>query len=146
MLLLVGCTGLRPPAISVNEVAVADTTEEALALAIMVELRNPNTSPLELYEFRYTVAVDGRQVYTGRRAGAATLSAVGHRTITLPAVVPYPDAGWQSGDLPASASCTVRGRLQYNAPSDIAGILFDTGVRRPKVRFSRKMPLDISGK
>ena len=126
-----------------NEVAITDVTDEALALVFSIELRNPNTMPLELYEFRYTLMVNGREVYAGRQAGGATLSASGTRRMTIPAVIPFEQVGWQAGQIPPAARYALWGKLQYNAPDNLAQILFDAGVRRPKVGFSKKGELRL---
>ena len=141
--LLAGCAGFRSPAVTVDDVAITEATDEALALAFSMELRNPNTLPLELYEFRYTLLVNGREVYAGRHAGGATLSASGQRHMTIPAVIPYKDLGWEAAQLPPAARYALWGKLQYNAPDNLAQILFDAGVRRPKVAFSKEGELRL---
>ena len=138
VLLTAGCTGFRSPAISVEKVAATRMTGEALALAIVMRLENPNNAPLELHEFRYTVSIDGTKVYAGRRAGGATLSANGTRQVTIPAVVNYDRIGWRAGGPPRTFNYALDGTLTYNAPSEIAQVLFDTGVRRPRVSFSKR--------
>ncbi len=90
---------------------------------------------MPLHEFRYTVSINGKEVYAGRRAGGATLSAVHTRQVLLPAVVPFDKLGWNAQELPASMSYRVQGQLQFIAPNRLAQILFDTGVRKPKVSF-----------
>ncbi len=143
LVFLTGCKSFQAPGVGVAEVSVTEATDEALGLTIVTNLINPNNAPVELYEFRYSVDVDGKRVYSGRHAGGATLSAAGSRTLSLPAVVPYERVGWQAHDLPASARYSISGKLQYNAPTQLAEILLDTGVRRPKVGFSDKGQLAI---
>ena len=138
-----GCSNFRAPAVSVNDVSVIDATEEALALSFVMDLQNPNQAAVPLHEFRYTVAIDGKEVYAGRRAGGVTLSAAGSRQVLLPAVVPYEKVGWRAEALPASVSYSVKGQLSYNAPNRLAQILFDTGVRRPKVSFASRGELHL---
>ncbi len=62
---------------------------------------------------------------------------------SLGAVVPYEKMGWRAEALPASVSYSVKGQLQYNAPNRLAQILFDTGVRRPKVSFGSRGELHL---
>ena len=133
---LAGCDGFRAPGVGISEVSVADATSEALSLNIVMDLVNPNSAPVQLYEFRYTVTVEGRYVFEGRRAGGATLSSAGSRTVSLPAVVPFEKVGWQPDALPADASYTVYGHVQYYAPNRLAEIVFDSASRKPRVRFS----------
>jgi hypothetical protein len=140
---LAGCSGFRSPAASVTEVAITEVSDEAMVLTFAVDLKNPNDAPLELHEFRYRLSVDGTQVYAGRRAGGATLGAAQSQRLVLPAVVPYDLAGWSAGDHPPHIDYAFRGRLLYNAPSTIAQLLFDTGVRRPKSSFSKRGQLRL---
>ncbi len=143
VLLILGCSSFRSPSVGVGDIAVTEVTDEALAVAIIMDLENPNAAPVELYEFRYVLAVNGKEVYAGRRAGGATLSAASARRITIPAVVPYNLVGWGSAALPPTARYTLTGHLRHNAPNRLAQILFDTGVRRPKVAFAHQGELPL---
>ena len=138
VLLMGGCSGFRPPAISVEAVAVTEVTDEAVALAFALDLGNSNDAEVELYEFRYTLAIDGTQVYAGRRAPDATLGAAATQRLTLPAVIPYHRLGWTAEAHPPQARYALTGQLVYTVPSAIARILFDSGVRRPKARFAKR--------
>jgi hypothetical protein len=133
-----GCDGFRAPYVSVGDVALIDATDEALALSFVMDLANPNTAAVPLHEFRYTLAIDGKQVYAGRRSGGVTLSAMDDRQVSLPAIVPYQALGWTPQTLPASVDYTITGQLQYFAPKRISQVLLDTGIRRPKVPFSSR--------
>ena len=64
-----GCAGFSDPSISVTGVMLTEATDDALALSFVMDLANPNTAAVPLYEFRYTLAIDGKEVYAGRRAG-----------------------------------------------------------------------------
>ncbi len=138
-----GCDGFRAPTVSVMDVTLIDATEEALALSFVMDLANPNTAAVPLAEFRYTLAIDGKEVYAGRRSGGVTLSAMDSRQVFLPAIVPYRALGWTPQTLPASVDYTLTGRLQYHAPTRLTQVLFDTGTRRPKVQFSARGKLQI---
>lgn len=138
-----GCSGFRAPTITINDVFVADATEEALALQFVMDLSNPNRAAVPLHEFVYTLAIDGKEVYAGRRTGGVTLSAQGSRQLLLPAVIPYSAVGWTADTLPAGVTYTLTGQLQYNAPNRLAQILFDSGVRRPKVSFGKRGELQL---
>ena len=140
-----GCDAFRAPTVSVMDVTLIDVTDEALALSFVMDLANPNTAAVPLLEFRYTLAIDGKEVYAGRRSGAVTLSAVASRQVSLPAIVPYRALGWTAQTLPASVDYTFTGRLQYYAPKRLTQVLFDTGTRRPKVPFSARGTLQLSG-
>jgi len=138
-----GCSGFRAPLISVNHVSVTDATEEALALSFVMDLKNPNRAAVPLHEFVYTLAIDGKEVYAGRRTGGVTLSAEGNRQVLLPAVVPYSKVGWTALTLPTGVSYSLTGQLHFNAPNRLAQILFDTGVRRAKVSFQQRGRLQL---
>jgi LEA14-like dessication related protein len=138
VLLLSGCSGYRVPAITVTEIALAEVTEDAIAVAFALDIRNPNDEALQLHEFRYTLAVDGKQVYAGRRAPDATLSAEATQQITLPAVIPFHRLGWTAEERPPQVRYSLSGRMVYIVPSTIAKILFDSGARRPKASFSKR--------
>ena len=140
-----GCDGFRAPTVSVMDVKLIDATDEALALSFVMDLANPNTAAVPLQEFRYTLAIDGKEVYAGRRSGGVTLSAVDSRQVLLPAIVPYRAVGWTPQTVPASVDYTFTGRLQYYAPKRLTQVLFDTGTRRPKVPFSARGTLQLSG-
>jgi LEA14-like dessication related protein len=136
--LMSGCSGFRAPAISVDEVVVTEVTDEAVALAFAIDLHNPNDTALQLHEFRYTLAIDGTQVYTGRRAPDAALTAAATQRVMLPAVIPYHRLGWTAEAHPEQARFALSGKLVYLVPSTFAKILFDSGVRRPKSSFSER--------
>jgi len=138
-----GCSSFRAPTITINDVFVTDATEEALALQFVMDLSNPNRAAVPLHEFVYTLAIDGKEVYAGRRTGGVTLSAQGSRQLLLPAVIPYSAVGWTADTLPAGVTYTLTGQLQYNAPNRLAQILFDSGVRRPKVSFGKRGELQL---
>jgi LEA14-like dessication related protein len=137
-LLLSGCSGYRVPAITVTEVAFTEVTDDAVAVAFVLDIRNPNDEALQLHEFRYTLAVDGKQVYAGRRAPDATLSAAATQQTTLPAVIPNHRLGWTAEARPTQARYALSGKLVYLVPSTFAKILFDSGVRRPRASFSKR--------
>ena len=74
-----GCSRFSAPRVSVNEVSVIDATEDALALSFVMGLQNPNQAAVPLHEFRYTVAINGKEVYAGRRAGGVHAERCGHQ-------------------------------------------------------------------
>ena len=132
---LTGCSSYRAPRITLGSVSVAEITDEALALQINLDLQNPNTTALGLDELRYTITVDGTLAFVGRRAAGRTLSSLETRRLTLPGVIDFETIGWSPSSGPRQVRYTVRGSLWYQTPSEIAQLLFDTGMRRPKVRF-----------
>ncbi len=130
------CTVYRDPVVSVVDAAVTETGEGLVGLGFILVLENPNEQPLALHEFSYTLAMDGAPTYRGRWAASATLPANGTRQLTIPAIVRYDQLGWTASSAPSQATYDQVGHDLYLAPGDIAEILFDTGVRRPKASFA----------
>src|SRR5262245_26008692 len=105
-----GCTTYRDPSIDVTGVRLAQLTDEAAALSFSLDLHNPNNDPLTLLYFDYHLSVDGKDVYSGKRAAETVLAALGSKQVTIPAVIPFEAARWpvsgepdQSPVLPATA-------------------------------------------
>jgi LEA14-like dessication related protein len=139
VLALAGCENRQPPQITLGEASVTQVTSEAVAFDVPVDMINPNLKELELQEFRYTVSVDGRQVFQGRRSAEASLPAEGGKRVRIPGVVRFDQMNWPvppQGSPPEQASYRVSGTLTYIVPGALAEILFDTGVRRPRAGFS----------
>ncbi len=128
-----GCAA--PPVFALREVRVVEATPQALGLDFVLELNNPNRDPLSLYEFGYSLTVEGRPIYQGRRSAEATLGAGAGRRLSLPAVI-------VRDRLPPETSgprrYTLSGKLLYRGQSDLERLLFDIGLRRPKARFSER--------
>ena len=134
--LATGCSGFRPPVVTVLEASVVEVTAEALRFDVVLELTTPNADPVELREFAYAVSIDGGHVFDGRRAAETTLSGGGAKRIALPAVVRFDRVGWNGPDAPPAAAWTMSGTLLYLTPGWLAEILLDTKLSRPKVRFA----------
>lgn len=130
------CTVYRDPVVSVVDAVVTETGDGLVGLGFTLVLENPNPQPLALHEFSYTLAMDGAPAYHGRWAASATLPANGTRQLTIPAIVRYDQLGWTASSAPSQATYDLIGHVFYLAPGDIAEILFDTGVRRPKAAFA----------
>jgi len=139
-----GCSPYRDPAIAINSAKLADKSDEALALQFTLDLNNPNSDPLKLSQFEYDVSINGVKAYSGLRSAQATLASSTQRQLQIPAIIRYDTMGWTPGSsLPPSVRFDVVGRLQYLTPGDIAQVLFDTGVRRPKAHFSGSGEVDL---
>jgi len=140
-----GCSTYRAPSISIGQAELVSETEEALRLDIALDLANPNSEPLELIRFDYSVSIDGVSVYRGKRAAEATLSASGGKRLVLPAVVRFDQVPWQASGRPAEAAWSIRGSLLYVTPGALAEILLDTGVRKPRARFGGAGRVRLAG-
>lgn len=138
-----GCAGHRDPALVVSDAALAETSDEALGLRFWLDLQNPNDEPLKLLRFEYDVKVNGRTVYSGARDAQATLAANGTRRLAVPAVVRFDQMDWNAAARPHRADYSISGSVQYVAPGEIAEILFDLGVRKPRAGFKGAGELDL---
>jgi len=83
--------------------------------------------------------VDGRTVFDSRRAAQATLRRLGTQTLILPVVIPTS----RTGALTGLHALVVSGTLSYIAPGQLGELLFDTGVRVPKVSFTQAVQVEL---
>lgn len=141
---LVGCAGHTPPTLMVRDVALVEQSAEGYVLRFVLDAQNPNPQALPMRGVEYTFWLDGRRVFSGSRDAEATLRRYGTQEIELPvsvALVPGASVpGGESGPVPYRIS----GRAVYELPGAVAETLFDSGVRRPSVRFSDRGRLDFS--
>jgi len=137
---LCGCDTTRAPGIAITEARVIEQRPEAALVHLTLELTNSNAEPLPLVEFRYQAELDGQRVFESRRAAQATLRRLGTQTLLLPIVIPADRIG---GAPSGSALLTVSGRLLYIAPGQLGEVLFDTGVRVPKVSFNETVRVEF---
>jgi len=131
---LTGCSGVKAPRVELRDVSIGEVSDEGFVLDFALDLNNPNTETLDLYEFEYVVTVNGRRLYTGRRSAQAALSPGGGQTVAVPAVVTFGDLGVDH--VPDSLDYALNGSLWYVTPDELAQILFDSGVNRPNVGFT----------
>lgn len=137
---LAGCDATRAPGLSVAGARVVEQRPEATLVEITLELTNTNRDPVPLVEFRYQADLDGRRVFESRRAAQATLRRLGTQEVILPVVIPSERLGGR----PAGArQLALSGRLLYIALGQLGEVLFDTGVRVPKVAFSETVRVDF---
>lgn len=139
LLLLGGCSAYRPPTLEIVGVSIKERTDEATRVDFQVNLTNPNLEPLELRDFTYTLSVDGRSVFRGRRSAQATLARQSTRRVVLPAVIST-EAGVGPGP---EYAYQLNGSLLYVTPGELAEILLDTGLRKPRVHFSRSGVVEV---
>ncbi|MFM7480632.1 MAG: hypothetical protein ACKO4V_05825 [Planctomycetota bacterium] len=140
LLAMVGCTA--SPEVRVLALERVSTGTNADEFAMRLELRNPNTSPLVLDRWSYSVSTPTGS-WSTEWIATRTLPA---RSITierLPVVIPHATATNQPTDsTTASAidalplSWRASGSLTYLLPGQLAETLFDLGVSRPDVGFS----------
>jgi hypothetical protein len=136
----VGCTA--SPEVRVLALDRVSTGARADEFAMRIELRNPNTIPLVLDRWNYSVSTPNGS-WTSEWIATRTLPA---RSITqerLPVVIPHAagisppaEPGGTSATDPIPLAWQVNGSLRYLLPGQLAETLFDLGVSRPDVDFS----------
>ncbi|HZW11035.1 MAG TPA: LEA type 2 family protein [Phycisphaerales bacterium] len=136
---LSGCSGAAPPRATVSDARIRDRSPEAAVVEFAVEATNPNDIELPLRDITYSVSIDGRQVFSGRREAMATIPRGGAQRVYLPAVIPMGGAGTE----PGVHRYTLRGRMRYSLPSQLADVLFDAKISRPGVSFSDEGEIDL---
>lgn len=134
--LLWGCV-TRPTA-RVEAAEAALTTEEAVVLSFSVVAQNDGETELPLRMVDYTLVIDGRRVFRGRRSAEATLSRKNEQRVDLPVPVK-----WEL--LPEGTSnYRLSGRLGYTLPGIFWRAMFDSGIYRPTADFELEGTLDPS--
>lgn len=135
--LLAGCATRPTATVEPSEGAV--TTDEAAVLTYTVVARNTGETELPLRMVDYTLEIDGRRVFKGRRSAEATLSRQNIQRIDLPVPVKWED--FPEGE----ARYRLHGRLGYTLPGIFVRAMFDAGLYRPSVDFELEGTLDPSG-
>lgn len=146
-LALVGCSGFAPPAIRVVDARVIEQTEHGIAVDFVMEGVNANSEEIPLQIVRYSLAIDGERVFTGERMAEATLRRFGSQTFVLPVAATWdalPSDRPEGDESPRVRRYRLSGTLQYIAPGALAEVFFDTGVRRPSVRFAAEGDLTVT--
>jgi len=137
----IGCSSYRAPTVAVSDASLATQSEEGAVVKFTMNASHDNADVLPLREARYTLELNGRQVFTGVRSAQCTLSRFGSQQFTIPAAVPTAMLTGLSG---ANVPYRLSGTLTYVTPGAFAELLFDTGVSRPSVGFSQQGTLDLS--
>jgi hypothetical protein len=134
VLALAGCV-TRPTA-SVQGGSATAATDEAVVLTFTVVAQNRGETELPLRMVDYTLVVDGKRVFRGRRSAEATLSRKDVQTIELPVPV-----RWE--DLPQGESrYRLSGDFDYTLPGIFWQAMFDAGLYRPGADFEFEGTLD----
>ena len=132
--LLGGC--VTRPSARVENAEVTGTTAEAMMLACTIIASNSGEIELPLRMVDYTLEIDGRRVFRGRRSAEATLSSQSDHRIELPLSVPWADV--PEGEV----EFRVRGRLGYTLPGIFLEAMYDARLYRPTVGFEYEGTLD----
>lgn len=126
-----GCAGLETPTIDVVNVRVTEQSAEAARIEAMVELTNPNDTPLPLTSASYTLSVGNAGSISLDDIPNRTLPALGKQTVLLPASVRTGGANLKG------AAFTISGSITYQPPGEMRKILTETGIPLPTADFSK---------
>ncbi|MDQ7013246.1 MAG: LEA type 2 family protein [Planctomycetota bacterium] len=139
VLLLGGCSRRATPSAVVTDASIRDRTAEAAVIEFAIETTNPNDIELPMRDVVYTLSIEGERVFSGRRDAQATMPRGGTQEITLPAVVPM----GEGGVMPGVYRYTLKGRVFYSLPSQLADVLFDAKLSRPSVMIADEGEIDL---
>lgn len=127
-----GCAS-NTPRFELLSAEQAERTTDAVRLNFLLEAVNPGEAEIPLRTARYRLVVGGETVFEGRRAPAVSVRGQGRQPFELPAVVTAEDFDVSVFDQPgAEIPYRLVGTIEYQVPGELAEVLFDTGVRRPR--------------
>jgi Late embryogenesis abundant protein len=145
LLISSGCTSYAAPALSVADASVAERTPGGTTLRFLIDAENSNSEALPLRSVRYTLSLNGQEVFRGYRSPEATIRRFGTQQISLPAVIASGAAGDDGQPLPGGvANYRLEGTLEYLTPGSIALILYDAEISRPTISFSKEGEIDLA--
>ena len=121
-----GC--VTPPSVQVlDQATITQRTPDASSGTVPVRITNPNSEPIRLLEYKYTVHAAGYRPWTGRHAGGIVLSSGFERVAHLPVVLP--------ASVPPGTNIHIGGSLRYLDTTTFSETLADWGYR-PAASFS----------
>jgi len=138
--LLSGCSTYDAPTLEVTSALVTQETSQGMVIDFGIDVANTNDFEVPLERIRYTLRLGGQRVFTGTRSAEATVRRLGTQQITLPAAIDLEKYELPTGEV----QYELFGSVVYVTPGQIARILFDAGVSRPKAKFRHKGTLDFS--
>lgn len=136
---LAGCSAYRSPEIEVTGARVAQETSQGMVIDFTLNASNANEVDLPLERVTYTVRLNGERVFAGTRSAEATVRRLGTQGFVLPAAIDLTTFDPPAGEVPYE----ITGSVVYVTPGEIAQILFDVGVRRPRSTFRQRGTLDF---
>jgi len=144
--MLTGCSGRATPGAVVTSANIRNRTADAAVVEFVIETTNPNDIELPMRDVVYTLNVNGKKVFSGRRDAQATMPRGGTQQIIIPAVVPMRGPESQGGKgalVPGVYTYRLTGRIYYSLPSQLADVLFDAKLSRPSVGISDKGEINL---
>lgn len=136
---LAGCSAYRAPEIEVSGARLAQETGQGMVIDFTLSASNTNEVDLPLERVTYAVELGGQRVFTGTRSAEATVRRLGTQDFVLPAAIDLSRIDLPGGEVPYE----ITGSVVYVTPGEIAQILFDAGVRRPRSSFRKRGTLDF---
>ena len=137
--LLPGCSSYEKPTLTVSSARITQESSEGLVIDFTLDASNPNEFEVPLERVRYSLRLGNDRVFTGTRSAEATDRRLGTQQITLPAAIDLSKFDMPAGEI----SYELSGSVVYVTPGEIAELLFDAGVRRPKAGFRHRGVLDF---
>lgn len=139
LLLLAGCSAYDAPRIGVAGARISQETPDGVVIDFTLDATNPNEVDLPLERVRYTLRLNGRRVFEGTRSAEATVRRLGTQQLTLPAAIDLGRFATPEGDV----EYELTGSVVYVTPGEIAQLLFDAEVRKPRAAFRHRGTLDF---
>lgn len=138
-LCVTGCSAYDRPEIEVVGARVTQESPEGVVIDFTLDATNPNEVDLPLERVRYALSLDGRRVFEGTRSAEATVRRLGTQQLTLPVAIDLSRFAAPTGD----TTYELTGSVVYVTPGEIAQLLFDAEVRRPRATFRQRGTLDF---
>jgi LEA14-like dessication related protein len=140
---LPACSSYQDPGFRVIAVRETDRTPEAAVLTFTISANNRNDVALPMRTADYRLELEGTQVFRGTRSARATVRRFGSQTFELPAVIPADTFDLSRLDAGEDLPYRLTGAVEYQTPGELAEVLFDAGVRRPKAELNLRGRLRV---
>lgn len=122
---LAACQGDAPPRFELVAARAVQTTDRGMLIELDLTGENPSDREIRLREARYSVQIDGANVFRSARSPEVALGPYGRVTMTLPVAIQQ--AEWTG----VSPVVGIRGQMLYLDPGPLAEVLYDARLRRP---------------
>ncbi|MBM4105015.1 MAG: hypothetical protein FJ257_01720 [Phycisphaerae bacterium] len=135
------CDSLTPaPFVAVEDLTLRRVGPDAAEAEVRVRITDRTGATVVLDDFRYSLLVDGRTVFTGRWAALAAVPPEEPMVRTLPVVIPLSLLP-ATTEPPAAGSgrpfaWSITGSLGWEDPNRLAKILLDLGFPNPRTNFA----------
>ena len=120
---------VKRPSAQVTSVSVLSQSAEGVRVEVVVNMSNPNQTPLPLLRSQYRLTVDDVGSFEMTDALHRTLPAGGRQVVTLPAV--FEAAGVSL----TGTRYTIAGSITYVPPGQIRKLLTESSIPLPSVPF-----------